>query len=204
MSNYSQVGQDAAVVKHFEGKRGGYFVEVGAGDGVTYSNTYLLEKEYGWGGVCVEPIPEQFDKLMRARGLSGRCFCVSNPLLDVSGKEVSFRVCDSAAMLSGIEDYLDAHPEARHGRQITMITETLTEVLDRCGAPEMVDYLSLDTEGSELLILKGIDWSRYSFGLIHVEHNHMEPIRTHIREFLESKGYRFVRQMEWDDEYERC
>lgn len=206
MSNYSQVGQDTAVVKHFDGLRGGYFVEVGAGDGVTYSNTYLLEKEYGWRGICVEPIPEQFDKLVRARGGKGRSFCVPNPLLDVSGREVSFRVCERSvcehpSMLSGIEDYLDAHPEARDGRQITMITETLTEVLDRCEAPSTVDYLSLDTEGSELLILRGVDWARYSFRLIHVEHNYMEPARTHIREFLESKGCRFVRELDWDDEY---
>lgn len=207
--SFAQLGQDLDVVNAFGGLREGYFVDVGASDGITYSNTYLLENAYGWKGICVEPVPEEYQKLVQCRPGS---ICVGSPMLDVSGKEVLFRVSEQysdadnniirGTLLSGIEDYLKAHPSAQEGKPLTMHTQTLTEVLDRYEAPAVMDYLSLDTEGSELLILQGLDWKRYTFRLIHVEHNLIEPNRLHIREFLEGKGYRFVRQNQWDDEYE--
>ena len=61
----------------------------------------------------------------------------------------------------------------------------------------MIDYLSIDTEGSELAILEGIDWSRYRFRCITVEHNFTEQ-RQGIRKLLEAQGYRH-REQQWDD-----
>jgi len=205
--SYSQLGQDEAVARFFGGMRGGFFVEVGAGDGVTLSNTCALERELDWRGICVEAIPQEYERCAVARPGSSVHMAA---LLDVAGKEVTFRVSDqywhenklcTGSLLSGIEDYLAAHPEAKAGSQLRMVTETLTNILDRADAPAVIDYLSLDTEGTELLILQGVDWSRYSFKLIHVEHNFQEPQRSLIRQYLESKGYRHTRAIEWDDEY---
>ncbi len=64
-----------------------------------------------------------------------------------------------------------------------------------------IDYLSLDTEGSELEILKSVDLTKYTFGIIDVEHNYIEPRRTQIRELLESHGYEYIRANKFDDCY---
>ena len=67
---FSQVGQDMWLAKHvlFAGTAGrGVFVEAGAADGVTGSNTLWLERERAWTGVCVEPHPETFQHLRRLR-----------------------------------------------------------------------------------------------------------------------------------------
>ena len=60
----SQLGQDLKVLKFYNNKKNGFFVEIGASDGINLSNTYLLEKEYDWKGVCVEPIPYNYEKLI--------------------------------------------------------------------------------------------------------------------------------------------
>ena len=64
-----------------------------------------------------------------------------------------------------------------------------------------IEYLSLDTEGSEYEILKGFDFSKYTFGYIDVEHNFEEPTRTHIRNLLEENGYIYICENNWDDCY---
>jgi len=194
---HSQIGQDQRVADRF-GTTPGYFVEVGASDGVRLSNTLALETELGWRGICVEPVPHVFERLVRNRPLA---ICSSRPLLDRRDVSVEFNVWPASNLLSGIADYIVARPETKDGTRITMQTETLTDVLDRSGAPEVIQYLSLDTEGSELAILKGVDWSRYRFEMIHVEHNKVEPQRTQIHDFLVAQGYRRTAKIRFDDEY---
>jgi hypothetical protein len=80
-------------------------------------------------------------------------------------------------------------------------TLTLTDLLDKAKAPSFIDYLSLDTEGSEFEILRATDFSRYTFGLIDVEHNFVEPRRTEIRNLLLSHGYVYLRENQFDDSY---
>ncbi len=64
MEYVSQCGQDKFLIENlFKGKKNGIFVEIGAFDGIKYSNTYNLEVDYGWAGLCIEPIPEQFENL---------------------------------------------------------------------------------------------------------------------------------------------
>lgn len=196
-TSYAQLGQDERAAVVFAGKRGGYFVEVGAHDGVALSNTLALERELGWRGACVEPIPSAFEACVRNRP---GAVCSGRPLLDRSGVEVEFSLW---TLKSGITDFINRHEEAKGGEKLTLVTETLTEVLDRSGAPEDIDYLSLDTEGSELAILRGVDWGRYRFKLIHVEHNYVEPNRTQIRDFLAERGYDRTDSVRFDDEYTR-
>ena len=82
-----------------------------------------------------------------------------------------------------------------------MYTITLNDLLEQSNAPLYIDYLSLDTEGSELEILKSVDFSRYKFGIIDVEHNFVEPRRSQIRNLLESNGYKFNVENNFDDNY---
>jgi hypothetical protein len=75
--------------------------------------------------------------------------------------------------------------------------------MDERQMPSYIEYLSIDTEGSELEVLRGIDWSRYSFGYIGIEHNYIEPRRAEMRQLLEKQGYTHFRENEWDDDYVR-
>jgi hypothetical protein len=85
--------------------------------------------------------------------------------------------------------------------QITVNTISLNDLLEKSNAPLFIDYLSLDTEGTELEILKSVDLNKYTFGIIDVEHNYLEEERKNIREFLTSNGYAFKIDNMWDDQY---
>lgn len=84
--------------------------------------------------------------------------------------------------------------------KVILKTKTLTEILDESNAPKYIDYLSLDTEGTELEILKGLDFSKYVIGYISIEHN-FRPLRNELRNYLQKNGYIFSRWNRFDDEY---
>jgi FkbM family methyltransferase len=198
--SYSQIGQDLRVVEFYNKKYGGYFIEVGANDGINLSNTYLLETKFGWKGICAEPIPSAFEKLVKNRPNS---ICCDKAVLNKSGEKLNFDIANEYDLLSGISSYIDAHKASVDRNKTTIQVETisLTELLDSSNAPTFIEYMSLDTEGSEYDILKPFNFNKYTFGLIDVEHNYIEPRRTHIRELLESHGYIYVGENKWDDMY---
>jgi len=188
--------QDVFVGEYFKWKRGGYFVDVGAYDGRHISNTYQLEKVLGWTGICVEPLEHAFRALRGHR----KCVCVQAAAYSVNGIEMPF--C-SSDLLAGLEGHIDRHMEALKAPRITVKTRTLANLFVEHRAPSEIDYLSIDTEGSELEVLKGIDWERHTFGFISLEHNFVEPRRSEMRKFLEARGYRHLRENLFDDDYVR-
>jgi FkbM family methyltransferase len=197
--SYSQLGQDLDILKFYNNKRDGYFVEIGAYNGIELSNTYLLETQYNWKGICSEPIPKQNELLTQNRKNS---HCDNNALYSESGLTLTFDVANDN-FLSGISNHIDKHTEAVNNNktQINVTTITLTDLLDKYNAPSFIEYLSIDTEGTELEILKGCDFNKYKFGFITIEHNYVEPRRTEIRNFLISKGYSYFKENQWDDDY---
>lgn len=197
--NYSQLGQDLQVLKFYGNKRRGYFVEIGASDGIQLSNTYLLE-QHGWKGICVEPIPFRYAALVKNRPNS---ICVNKPVYNESDKEIIFDICNTSDFLSGISDDIDKHKKTVDADKvsITCLTVSLNHLLGQTNAPNFIEYLSLDTEGSEYEILRTFDFSQYTFGLIDVEHNYIEPRRTQIRELLEANDYIYIGENNWDDMY---
>jgi FkbM family methyltransferase len=202
----SQFGQDLFVLEVLGGMRGGFFLDSGAADGVSVSNTRLVEASFGWQGICVEPNERMFAALVKNR----RCRCLNCCLYDRDG-EVDF--LDNAFMLGGIiDEYHPAHlefakttfrvPQDENGRPITApkAARTVRSVLRDCGAPSTIDYWSLDTEGSELAILKSFPFDEYTFRVLTVEHNGL-PVRDQIKAFLESRGYERIRVLQIDDCY---
>lgn len=202
----SQYGQDLFVLEVLEGLVGGYFLDSGAADGVSSSNTLLLESSFGWNGICIEPNRAFFPQLKKNR----RCHCVQCCLYDRDG-QVEF--LEDARMLGGILDEYDPvllryakqvfHlPENPDGKPVTVhkAARTVRSVLRECKAPPVLDYWSLDTEGSELAILKSFPFDEYAFRVLTVEHNRL-PCRESIRVFLEGRGYRRIRTLEIDDCY---
>lgn len=198
-----QTAQDFHVVNFFKGKTDGYFVDVGAHDGMTMSNTYLLERFFGWRGVCVEPDPEIFKRMTLLRN-SCKTNMFQCAAFDGSVTEIEFsRSKESGGLLSGIVETLGEYKEKVSGEKdsIKVPSRTLTSILDEAGAPPVMDYLSLDTEGSEYAILKALDMKKYKFRFVTVEHNFEQPKRSSIRELLEKNGYIYIVQMAWDDFY---
>jgi FkbM family methyltransferase len=189
--SYSQFGQDLWVVHGgAPGKRDGYYVDVGSGDGEVISNTKLLD-DLGWKGVCIDPFP---------RNMSHRtCQVFSQPVYSESGKRVQFR---EAGDLGGIEQDLGRHKtEASKAPMVEFVTATLDEILAKAHAPNYIDYMSMDVEGAEYDALRGLSLDRYRFGCFTIEHN-FEPVkREAIHKLLASKGYVLVRSWSVDDWY---
>ena len=195
----SQLGQDLWVLAQCGHKHGGYFVEFGATDGVLLSNTLLLERRFGWRGICAEPQPGFFSQLQRNRQCIVSDACVAGE----TGREVEFILADE---YGGMSDFAldDSHSDKRQayqalGKTMRMTTISLQDLLLRHQAPRDIDYLSIDTEGSEYDILRVFPWGEWRIRCITVEHN-FSKTREPIRVLLEAHGYRRV-EAQWDDWY---
>jgi FkbM family methyltransferase len=197
---YSQLGQDLEVVRFYNNKQNGFFIEVGANDGIYLSNTYLLETQYNWKGICCEPIHSHFQQLVQNRPKS---ICYNEAVYNATGLTLTFDIAHSCDLLSGISEHIDTHKAIVDKDKTTIQVKTITllDVLDNANAPSFIDYMSLDTEGSEFEILKNFDFGKYTFGLIDVEHNYNELRRTQIRNLLLSNGYIYKGENNFDDMY---
>lgn len=196
----SQIGQDVFALFTLGWKRCGYFVEFGATNGIDLSNTYLLEKDFGWSGILAEPakVWHQDLKLNRSAALDFDCVWTE------TGKTLNFTVSKDAEY-STISHYVnsDAHFSARAGgRQYPVTTVSLNDLLQRHNAPRHVDYLSIDTEGSEYEILEQFDFQKYSVSVITCEHNFSSQ-REKIHQLLCRNGFSRVWEgiSRWDDWY---
>jgi len=193
-SYYSQFKQDLNIIEFFNKTEGLYFLDIGANDGKTFSNTYLLEKKYNWNGICSEPLPSAFKKLQNCRNV----ICNDSAVFSESNLTLKFSVSN---IISGITDYIDCHMGVKNKKQIEVKTITLQDLVKKYNSPNIIHYLSLDTEGTELEILKSINLSEYKFLYINVEHNFIEPKRTQIRDLLENNGYLYKGENNVDDDY---
>lgn len=200
MTSYSQIGQDLKVLEVYKHKQNGFFLEIGAFDGVVFSNSYILERDYLWTGICVEPVPYLFERLKTNRP---KAICSDYAVYGESGLTLNFDIANDLDMLSGISAHIDRHYDQVYANYTTIQvkTITLTDLLDMYNAPTFIDYMSLDTEGSEYEILKSFNFEKYTFGIIDVEHNGVEPRRSEIKELLLSKGYQYMGPNQIDDIY---
>lgn len=174
-----------------------YYVEIGANDGVAQSNTLSLELFYGWEGLLIEPISSTFSRLernrSRKRNFLVRAACVS---FEHSGNEVLLHYANLMSVAEGLDsDISDPLTHVEDGKQFLesgdkIRTErvpsmTMTEALESAGAPEKIGLLSLDVEGAELEVLRGIDFERFRIDSILVESRQVERITR----FLGGHGY---------------
>lgn len=167
------------------------------------SNTYIFEKRFGWRGLLIEPARGWKDRLVENRSCDFDFRCVFN----VTGENVEFNESENA-VYSTIQDFSqnDIHAEERvTGGKYLVETVTLNDVLQEHKAPKIIDYLSIDTEGSEFLILQPLDFSLWTFRVITVEHNYT-PQRALINDLLTLNGYKRVLEniSYMDDWYIKC
>lgn len=220
MHNYSDAGQDNWVIKNFLSDviRPGYqgfFIEAGAADGLGGSNTYRLEKEYGWNGLLVEPNSYFYSQLISNRSVHCRKCVLSDSDGDIEFIEAGYfgvapshvkEVFDRRGLdISAHENYqLDA--DRRVARSSVIPARRLETILTEISAPDIIDYLSLDVEGGELFVLKGFPWEKRRIRAITVEvrfqhdgvfydHDHRGP----VHELLTRQGLSFIGSLDIDD-----
>jgi len=193
----SQFGQDVHIIENvYSNKKNGFFLEIGAYDGINMSNTYLLEHKYNWTGVCVECNPIWFSKLKINRP---NCINLDFAVYNEDNKVLEF-INDDTGGCSGFVE-TNTHGHILKKEIIKVKTQKLTTILETVNAPNFIEFLSLDTEGSEYEILNSHNFDKYIFGYICVEHNFISSNRIKIRNLLESKGYLFYRENSVDDDY---
>ncbi len=182
----SQLGQDILALTVSGLDKPGFFVEFGASDGLALSNSHLLEKRFGWNGVLCEPSTAWHEALKQNRG----CIIDTRCVYSVSGEKISFSE-NYLGELSAITAYAEPNASGilkRTTFSYEVETISLLDLLEQHNAPKFVDFLSIDTEGSEFEILKNFDFHSYRFGAICVEHNFADT-REKINNLLLANGY---------------
>jgi FkbM family methyltransferase len=189
-------------IEKFLNFQNGFFVELGAHDGVTQSNTFYFEKNKNWRGILIEPTPHVFKKCEKFRSNKNHffnCACVS-----FNFKDEFIKLTYSG--LKTFSDYLRpekqkqhlSKPEVYRGEtNFTFLapTRTLNSILVEVNAPFDIDFLSLDTEGAEFEVLNGIDFKKYKFKFMLIESDYF----SELEKFLFSNNYKFVKKYNYND-----
>jgi len=199
--SHAQILQDLWVLWQLDFPKSGFVLDIGAGDGVRFSNSLLFE-ELGWSGLLVEPNPRHAEALA-ARRMKHVAACIWT----ASDEQVGFLDVVDDPDFSRLAEGLAPDMHDRSGRRDgaarveapTLDAETL---MRRYGCPDLIDYLSLDIEGAEAIFLQGLDLTRWRFRCITVEHNYT-PERDVIAALLGQHGYVrvFEALSQWDDWY---
>lgn len=178
--------QDLWVLSETNYKAGGFFVEFGATNGVDTSNTWLLEKKYGWKGILAEPNPHYQDKLLENRN----CFIDKRVVWNESGSTVEFLSMQEPYISVTKEDLvLQDNEKLRSAVLHELRTVSLGDLLRHYKAPKKIDFISIDVEGSEERILKAFfKEGEYEVALLSVEHNWLDKSGSLLKLIL-SQGY---------------
>ncbi|MSP06528.1 MAG: FkbM family methyltransferase [Candidatus Fonsibacter sp.] len=196
--SHSQLRQDLFVLNQLKFKKNGFFVEFGATNGINLSNTYLLEKKFNWDGILAEPAKVYHEELTKNRN----CYIEKNLVWKNSGSTLIF-IEASIKELSTIKQYFKFDTHVRENdKQYPVDTISLNNLLKKYNAPDVIDYLSIDTEGSEFDILNNFNFNSYQFRVITCEHNHTSN-RDKIYSLLSSNGYKRIMSniSQFDDWY---
>lgn len=199
MESYSQFGQDLVVRKLIKKYRRGFFVDLGCGNFKNLNNTYALEMESDWTGICIDGNKQHIDSVVRGRN----ALAVHESISDVSGEEVAFLSCHVVGGIIGrLKDSPGANKEqmkkiSKSRRQAfeddqieIMVTKTLEQVLDEYKAPDIIDYLSIDIRGTEIDILKTLKTSKRSYAIISVD---ISGPDIDYMDVMLPMGYKYIR-----------
>jgi len=185
MHFYSQHGEDCLLWEFFKDISDGFYVDVGAFDGKHLSNTYVFDQK-GWSGVCVEPEKTYFDLCEKARtAMCANVACVADPSIET----LDFMTLDQGGLGSQATDMFK---QTKHKKKFSFSptqvkAATLDQVLSECAAGQ-IDLLSLDVEGLEIDVLKGLNISKYKPRIIVAEAN-SEEARDALHMYLAAFGY---------------
>ncbi len=185
---------------------GGFFVELGANDGVSQSNTLYYERYKNWRGVLIEPTPHNYLMCRANRSKNSQVFCNACTSFEYKEKFVEIAYSNLMSAPIGLEsDILNPLAHAKEGKTHLLPSEEnfifgalakpLNEILIESNAPSLVDFLSLDVEGAEIEVLKGIDHSKFKFRFMCIESRSREKLIA----YLNPIGYKFLEQLSGHD-----
>lgn len=183
---FSQHNQDLEVFHFLKQKRNGFFVDLAANDAVWASNTFALEQNYNWTGICIEPNPYYWFRLSFRK-----CHAVGAMVGNVTKEQVGAKF--SNGPYGGIVSK-DFDNKRLNQVEIQRYTATLEHILDIFNAPKVIDYMSLDVEGAEEFIMSSFSFNTYKFLTMSIE----RP-KPGLRALLEKNGYVFVKDFRRGD-----
>ncbi len=187
---FSQVRQDELILKLLRNKTNGYFVDLASNDATILSNSYALEKHYGWKGLCIEPNPAYWYNLTHARR---NCELVAAVVGQNRMDELHFKY--DGLEYGGIVGKFFDNKERYKSSSTREYTVTLAEIFGRFDVPHIIDYMSLDVEGAEEFIMTTFPLSSYRIRILTVE----RP-KENLQKLLESHGYeKILRVSRWGE-----
>lgn len=172
----AQLFQDLFALYIHRMKTHGTFLEFGATNGVELSNSLMLENEFDWTGVLAEPSPQWHPDLENNRP---NAVVLDSCIFTETGEKLDFFV-SNAGMLSTLDEFRESdaltmpgNTKARNeaGYHCEVETIALNDVMERFFSGKSVDYMSVDTEGSEFAILQRFNFKKYAPKVVTVEHN---------------------------------
>jgi len=186
---YGQFSTDVLIELYFSNKKNGVCVEVGAANGIRGSNTLFFEK-LGWRTLCIEPNPLYIEKIKDFRSEYVQCACGSKnqksmpfTIFDIGEKNIM----SSLSSLCPDSRLLETHDHVINSkRTINVNVRTLDEILESSKFPTDIDFISIDTEGTELDVLKGLNLRKWNVSLLVVENNFDD---ANIKEYMGQQGY---------------
>ena len=178
-------GLDKRMLKYIN-YNNGFYIECGANDGVSQSNTWYFEKKLGWKGILIEPVDTVFKELKKNR--SSKNFFINKALKSFNyKKKYTYLKLDEKDSLStrSTEDNIKTRIK------IKVKVQNLNSILNNINAPKVIDFFSLDVEGDEFEVLQGINFKEYTFNYILIETYHLNKIKI----FFNKHGYKYVEKM---------
>ena len=181
---------DEQIIKKYLNFNNGFFIEVGGNDGITQSNTAFLEFNMGWKGLLIESIPQKFNQMVKNRANS---ICVNTCLSDVDDEIVEFNDVNLMSFVTGARK---SHEDDKNwilegekcqginSKKYTLKTKKLQTIIEE-NKINKIDFFSLDVEGYELNVLKGINLNKIRPKYILIECTHQKE----IFEYMSSNGY---------------
>tara|TARA_B100000427_G_scaffold4405_1_gene4256 strand:- start:699 stop:1397 length:699 start_codon:yes stop_codon:yes gene_type:complete len=196
----SQLGQDLLALYFTSGIKNGFFVEIGACDGVKFSNSLKLEK-YGWNGIISEPSPYWINKIKNRK-----CLISTKAVFSESNVKLDFGSIEDFPGLSGLINHFEKDDNAKLREKSKMAkveTITLNDLIEQNAPNTKINYISIDTEGSEYEIIKNFNFKKYDVDIFTIEHNFLEKKRNAIFNLMIQNEYIrvFENLSQWDDWY---
>jgi len=183
-------GLDKRMLKYINYKNG-FYIECGANDGVNQSNTWYLEKKLDWKGLLVEPIEVVFNELKKNRSKNNFFFQRALRPINFKKKIIQLNLNENDTLTTRSSN------DNIKRKKIRVKSSNLNYLLNKIKAPRVIDFFSLDVEGDEFLVLKGINFKKYSFKYLLIECNKFSK----LSKFLKIRKYKFVEKMSAGNDY---
>jgi len=203
---YFSINQLDKQLEQYVNYDNGFFVELGANDGVAQSNSLYFELKRNWRGILIEPVPHNFLLCKKNRSTKNHIFCNACVSFDYKDKYVDIRYANLMSISESLKlDLRDKDAHIQRGKNFLSsnedvfsfgaVAETLTAILKKSNAPKEIDFLSLDVEGAELEVLKGVDFDKFLFKYMLIEVRDIKRMES----FLNPHGYILEKQFSSHD-----